>query len=173
MIDLNGLIATKHTGLGLCSIRTATGVDDCWVRHLSKVFSNQIGFIPDAGRLHRIEIGHVKIIELNDAPAGFMMHSLGIRKPAHLAQIAIDEDAWANGIADFAIATLLKQQQTATYTGVTAKVRSDLRLNGVAERMGAERVKTLTPVTARNLPINLWAWPHSKALPTIRTLQGV
>lgn len=158
--------AETLTELGICTIEPATESDDPWLRHLSKIYSNQIGFIPDAARRNLTERNYIKLISLNCQPCGFFIASHGIRKIAHLSQIAISEECWSNGIADFAIEALVRNQETAQYNGITALIRQDLRLNGVAHRMGAHLIQVRHPPTKRALPIHHWHWPA----PTVRAV---
>ncbi len=154
----NGTIAATSTALGVCSIRAATAQDDPWLRHLSRIYSNQIGFLPDCARRDRVERGHVKLIEINGMSAGFFIHSLGLRKTARLSQIAISEDAWRNGIGKFAVETLLDLSRHFRYTGMIGSIREGLPMNLVAEQTGGVRTARVLTSTARGLPTLNYEW---------------
>lgn len=139
-------------------IRQATPGDLAYVLHEARLHSNNIGFVPTAAFRDHIDRHNVRILVINNQPAGYTLDGGGDRRSYRLIQVAIDEELWRLGYGSILIRHARLRARGRRFPTMTATIRDGLPMLRVAEATGAIRTATHNRPTARKKATHDYLW---------------
>lgn len=149
----------------LHATRLAVTRDACYIEHLQRRFTQEIGFVTRAATLERIKQGNVVIATENGDAAGFLLGATAISngqhiRPIYQACIQFDAQRRHHGLALLdqltAAATLHRQ------TIIQCWCRQELEANDFWNAAGFVKIAMRDVNACRGVPCILWRKPLVK-----------
>lgn len=149
----------------LLARRVALMRDARYVRHLQKVFNEQLGFLSDGAVIERIRQGNVSLALENGEPAGYLLGATEISAAKHIrpvfqAAVQMDAQRRHHGLAllnDLTTAAISHKQ-----TIIQCFCRQNLEANDFWRAAGFVPVALRDVNAARQQPCILWRKPLAR-----------